>query len=246
MSNRVVCWFSAGAASLFATYLTLKKHPDAVVAYCDTGGEHSSNKTFIEAAAEWMGVEVTVLRSDKYIDHFDVFERRRFIVGRRGIPCTVELKKKPREAFQQPDDIHVFGFTVDERKRADRLKANMPELNMMFPLIDQQIDKRDCLAFLTRVGLPMPEMYRLGYPHNNCIGCPKGGRGYWNKIRVDFPDAFERMAKLERELKVSIFRDGDRRVFLDELSPDAGRIETNPMTGCSLFCDSAIAEVGDD
>ena len=31
-------------------------------------------------------------------------------------------------------------------------------------------------------------MYDLGYPNNNCIGCIKGGMGYWNRIRKDFPD----------------------------------------------------------
>ena len=46
-----------------------------------------------------------------------------------------------------------------------------------------------------RAGVKLPAMYGLGYEHNNCIGCVKGGMGYWNKIRKDFPDAFEKMAK---------------------------------------------------
>ncbi len=33
-------------------------------------------------------------------------------------------------------------------------------------------------------------MYRLGYVNNNWVGGWKGGMGYWNKIRVDFPDVF--------------------------------------------------------
>ena len=32
----------------------------------------------------------------------------------------------------------------------------------------------------------------MGYNNNNCIGCIKGGMGYWNKIRVDFPEVFEK------------------------------------------------------
>ena len=36
-----------------------------------------------------------------------------------------------------------------------------------------------------------PLMYDLGYPNNNCIGCVKGGMGYWNHIRKDFPEVFE-------------------------------------------------------
>ncbi len=37
-------------------------------------------------------------------------------------------------------------------------------------------------------------MYDLGYPNNNCIGCVKGGMGYWNKIRKDFPEVFQKRA----------------------------------------------------
>ncbi len=53
---------------------------------------------------------------------------------------------------------------------------------------------------IERAGIELPAMYKLGYRNNNCIGCPKGGMGYWNKIRVDFPEVFERMAALQREL----------------------------------------------
>lgn len=35
-------------------------------------------------------------------------------------------------------------------------------------------------------------MYDLGYANNNCIGCVKGGIGYWNKIRIDFPEESDR------------------------------------------------------
>ena len=42
-------------------------------------------------------------------------------------------------------------------------------------------------------------MYDMGYPNNNCIGCVKGGMGYWNHIRKDFPEVFDSRAKLERE-----------------------------------------------
>lgn len=59
-------------------------------------------------------------------------------------------------------------------------------------------------------------MYDLGYPNNNCVGCVKGGMGYWNKIRVDFPEVFERRARQEREIGHSCIKG----VFLDELDPN--------------------------
>lgn len=44
-------------------------------------------------------------------------------------------------------------------------------------------------------GINIPVMYQLGY---NCIGCLKGSMGYWNKIRIDFPDMFKERAEDER------------------------------------------------
>ena len=77
----------------------------------------------------------------------------------------------------------------------------------------------------------------LGYNNNNCVGCVKGGMGYWNKIRVDFPEVFEKRAKLEREIGYSILK----QCYLDELDPKRGRIEET-MEDCTVFCYLNITE----
>ena len=80
-------------------------------------------------------------------------------------------------------------------------------------------------------------MYELGYDHNNCIGCVKGGRGYWNKIRVDFPDSFDRMAKIERKIKATCLKDSDgNRVYLDELDPKSGNFKKEEAISCGIDC----------
>jgi hypothetical protein len=93
-------------------------------------------------------------------------------------------------------------------------------------------------------GIEQPMMYRMGYRNNNCIGCVKGGMGYWNKIRRDFPEAFERMSKMERELNAAICKkegktDGKRwrrRIFLDELKPTDGNYQGEPDIECGVLC----------
>ena len=71
-----------------------------------------------------------------------------------------------------------------------------------------------------------------GYHNNNCVGCVKGGAGYWNKIRVDFPEAFERMARLELEIGAHIIKG---KHYLDELPQDAGRWEDEDIE-CGVLC----------
>jgi len=97
------------------------------------------------------------------------------------------------------------------------------------------ITKADCYKILTQAGIELPAMYRLGYRNNNCIGCVKGGAGYWNKIRRDFPEAFDRMAALERYLDHALNRLKKRPVFLDELPKDAGRFEDEDIE-CGTLC----------
>tara|TARA_R110000765_G_scaffold194782_1_gene300343 strand:+ start:116 stop:916 length:801 start_codon:yes stop_codon:yes gene_type:complete len=244
--SRVLAWFSCGDASAVAAKLAVEKYGDRCeVLYCDTFAyEHPDNARFFVDVQKWMQRGIKILRSEEYTDIYDVFERTRWLVGVKGARCTTELKKNVRKAYQEVDDIHVFGFTKDEEHRVKQFHNENPDLLAEFPLIDQAVTKRECHERIRDAGIELPAMYRLGYKNNNCIGCVKGQAGYWNKIRVDFPDAFDRMAKMERQLNAAICKkegsiDGVRwrkRVFLDELQPDQGRYEVEPDIECGVLC----------
>ena len=240
MSGRTVVWFSAGAASAVAAKLTVKSEPDAVIAYTDPGSEHPDNVRFLADCERWFDHEVIRLRSDRYADTWQVWTERRFLVSPQGALCTAELKKRVRFAFERPDDVQVFGYTAEEQNRADRFRRQNPEVDLRTPLIDAGLTKSDCLAMIDRAGIELPAMYRLGYRNNNCIGCPKGGMGYWNKIRRDFPDVFTRMAALEAELGATVLRDDNGAVPLNTLDPSRGDHADEADFECSLLC--AIAE----
>lgn len=231
MSKRTVVWFSAGAASAVAAKLT----PDAVVVYIDPGSEHPDNVRFRADVAEWIGRPVEVLRSERYRDTWQVWQERRFLIGPTGALCTAELKKRPRYAFQHPDDRQVFGYTAEESERAGRFRHENPGVELVTPLIDRGLTHADCLGMIERAGIELPVMYRLGFGHNNCIGCVKGGMGYWNKIRLHFPETFDRMAALERDIGHSVCKDENGPVWLDELDADRGR-DDDPVIECSLLC----------
>jgi len=108
----------------------------------------------------------------------------------------------------------------------------LPYFNHEFPLIEKGLTKQDCHGIAKELGLKRPIMYDMGYSNNNCIGCVKGGKGYWNKIRIDFPEVFESRAKLERMLGRRIMT----RCSLDELKPDEGRMEDEIMENCGILC----------
>ena len=251
--TRVVVWFSCGATSAVAAKLALTQWGDTLpvhVVYCDPGSEHPDNHRFRRDVERWLGVTVEVIRSTKYRDTWQVFEERRYLSGVKGALCTVELKKNLRQQYEQlGEDIQVFGFDAGEAKRAARFRNTNPEVDLRTPLLERGLTKADCLALLERAGIAVPAMYGLGFTNANCIGCVKGGMGYWNKIRRHFPATFERMARLERTLNAALCKsyagDGKRkRIFLDELDPEAGRPD-EVMPDCSLLCVDVEAELAE-
>ncbi len=256
--SRLVCWFSCGATSAVATKIALASvdpeyHPDSThVVYIDTGSEHPDNRRFLRDVEKWIEHPVEIIRSAEYADVWDVWIRTRWLNGTNGARCTTELKKVPRRAYTLPGDVQVFGFDSDEAHRVARFRAENADVDLHVPLIDRGLTKADCLAMVERAGIELPAMYRLGFQNANCVGCVKGKMGYWNKIRRAFPETFNRMARLEREIGHSLCKraagvdeNGKRvevPVFLDELDPKAGR-DDEVMGECSLLCMTAEQEI---
>ena len=237
--GRIVIWFSCGAASAIAARLMLSEHPDAVVAYCETGSEHPDNERFMGDCTRWFNAPIKRLSNPEFIDTWDVWEQRRYIAGIAGAPCTGALKKQPRIAFQKPGDVHVFGYTADSEdvERADRFRSHNPELLVRFPLIERGLNKQACLAMLQTAGIELPPMYGFGFQNNNCIPCPKAtSPNYWAAMRLHFPAEFERMTTLSRELGARLARlPGDVRVFIDEVPADWPTL--NPIApACDFLC----------
>jgi hypothetical protein len=101
---------------------------------------------------------------------------------------------------EQPGDVLVLGFDASEQDRFEDFQERNPNRPARAPLIEAGLDKEDCKAMVRRAGIELPMMYRMGYDNANCIGCVKGGEGYFRAIREDFPDEFEELCKVQDEL----------------------------------------------
>ena len=250
--NDAVVWFSCGAASAVAGKIAIKKYGKKVdIVYCDTGGEHKSNYKFLKDCQDWYGKKIHILKNKDYVDHFDIFRKKKFITNRYGFAyCTHELKMKLREKAGYCDSINIFGYTLEETKRAKKLKETNIDMLCEFPLIDSNLSKDDALGIIWKSEIDLPKMYDLGYNHNNCIGCVKGGMGYWNKIRKDFPKHFKKMSKIEKEIGVTVLRhqSGEKkgeRMYLDDLPENVGRFSDEPSISCGIDCQITAQELTD-
>ncbi len=218
---RIICWFSHGAASAVASKETLIQHPDAEIACCDTRpSEHEDNYRFSKDCEAWFGKPIIFISNSKFKDVDEVFEKTRYMSGVRGARCTTELKKIPRLQYCVPDDLHVFGFTWEERgKRRRDFEQRNPDLFLKWTLIEKHITKRNCYERLEAAGIELPIMYQLGFDNNNCPGCVKASSPwYWSMIRKNFPVVFKRRCEQSRKLGVRLVEiSHHNRIFLDQL-----------------------------
>jgi len=235
--------FSCGAASATSLFLALETGVEVDAVYADTGGEHEDNMRFLKDVERVSGVPITVVRSERYSSPLDVWTKRRFLKGPGGAICTSELKRIPLMPFWELTHTHVFGFVAGEEGRLSRIQENERPFKIRSLLIEKKWRKGDCFDFITRQGIELPAPYRLGYNNANCIGCPKGGQGYWNKVRRDFPEQYEATAALQRELGEGSYfwSEGGKRISLDDLHPKAGD-HREPDIECGLFCTDRAKE----
>ena len=229
-----VAWISSGVSSVMAAYL-MRDEIDKFI-YIDIEDQHPDSMRFIKDCEKLFGKEIEIIKSP-YGSVENACRAMGYIkFGQGHAHCTGVLKKRVRKEWEYEhrdyELCYVWGMDCNEKHRAENLQETMFEFEHRFPLIERNLTKADAHGMSATLGLKRPIMYDLGYNNNNCIGCVKGGMGYWNKIRVDFPEVFERRAKLERELNSRCLKE----CFLDELEPNRGRMSDEIMEDCSIFC----------
>lgn len=242
--NKIVVWFSCGAASAVAAKLTIEKYGKENVSIVNIPikEEHEDNYRFAIDVQKWLGKEVEFVTNSRYPSSscVDVWNDRKYMSGVNGAPCTKVLKKDVRHIWTEANnpDYHVLGFTYEEQRRFNRfIITEIP--NVLPVLIDAKITKKDCYEIIKEAGIELPEIYKMGYPNANCIGCVKAtSPTYWNHVRKIHTSAFNKRAKQSREIGCRLVRYKGKRIFLDELPEDAkGRKIKNMDFDCGVFCE---------
>jgi hypothetical protein len=250
--SRIVCQFSCGAASAVATKLAIAQYSathEVPIINAFLAEEHADNRRFAADCEAWFGRPITVLRDTKDdASVVRVFRRKQYMMGPMGAPCSRALKRDLLDKWKQPGDVMVFGYTAEEEDRLEDFRDRNPTRPVIAPLIEAGLSKADCKAMVERAGIELPLMYRLGYDNANCIGCVKGGEGYWRAIREDFTDQFEAMCLLQDEIGPGSwflrYRSGPRkgeRFPLRELPAGEPR-RNEALPSCSFFCEMAEQE----
>jgi hypothetical protein len=181
--KHIAVWFSCGAASAVAAKLTLEKYGnDNKISIVNNPikEEHEDNQRFLKDVEKWLGHEITFATSQKYPNQScqDVWDDRKYMSGVGGAPCTMELKKRARQEWEEvfKPDYTVLGFTSEETQRADRFRLTERD-TLLTPLIDFGYNKQMCFVFDQRAKTSREIGCKLTYH--------KGDRMYLDELPVD-------------------------------------------------------------
>lgn len=240
----IVVWFSCGAASAVAAKKTFEKYGqlnNVLIVNNPVAEEHEDNQRFLKDVEKWIGTSIIQAKNTEIntISAYEIWEKRKYMSGVKGSPCTMLLKKQARYEFELNNKIdwHVLGFTIEEKNRHIRFTKFERE-NVLPILIESELSKSDCFKIVEEAGILLPSIYKLGYPNANCIGCVKSSSPtYWNLVREKHPKIFDQRAEQSRRIKCKLVRIKGKRIYLDELPPDVkgGKIKSYE---CGVFCDT--------
>lgn len=257
--NPVIAWWSGGVTSAIACKIAIRLFGinNVRIIFIGTKNEDNDTYRFQKDCELWYGLHIKTISNEDYKDIKEVWYKYLSLNVATGAICSTELKRVVREKFQKENlfSYQVFGFDIDEPKRAKMMAYNYPDSFPIFPLLLFGYSKRDCINILLRKNIRIPDAYKFGFNNNNCLntGCVQGGIGYWQKMRTDFPEKFDSMAAIEHDLTnrkgqpVTMLKDqskGGGLVFLKP-HPDYPEIKDismmkgrppKPLVECNGFC----------
>lgn len=134
--------------------------------------------------------------------------------GKRGMgwrQCTNDFKVqavnkeirrvlgyRPRQRWRHRIEM-IMGISYDERQR-EKISRDKWRINV-YPLIDMERTRGDCLDFLKEIG--------ISAPRSACYFCPYRSKREWAEMKRNAPADFERACQYDESIRESSVRMGD-------------------------------------
>lgn len=120
--------------------------------------------------------------------------------GKGARHCTMDYKIVPiLRAIQNMrgnEKVEQYiGISIDEADRATTVPPK-PYITNVYPLIDRNISRADCLTWMVENGYAKP-------PRSACVYCPFHSDTEWQRLKTDEPDEFATAVQFERDYQAS-------------------------------------------
>lgn len=212
--------FSGGLCSFWAAMRVKDRHgtENMVLLFADTLIEDADLYAFNEQASAIIGVPIT--RIAVGLTPWQLFRQEGLIGNSRYPICSVYLKREPLDAWRRdnakdelgqaqgalwddgrPGGVLYVGFDWTEENRLADIRREKPTWRIEAPMTESPYwDKCRMQREAEKLGLKIPRLYELGFPHNNCGGCcVRAGISHWVHLLRVLPDRFMQWEREERE-----------------------------------------------
>ncbi|QJT70444.1 hypothetical protein [Microcystis phage MaeS] len=148
-------------------------------------------------------------------DPWQVFKDKRWIGNSRRAQCSHILKqdmsaKFLKVHFPNPEDVVLYlGIDWTEEHRKAAPTRNWSPYKVEFPMCEEPlVYKLELESELAAIGIKLPELYKLGFSHNNCGGfCVRAGQGHFANLLKQKPELFKYHEEKEEEMRQFLEKD---------------------------------------
>lgn len=174
--------------------------------FADTRMEDEDLYRFLLEAAHNIGARLKVLADGR--TPWEVFQDVKFVGNSRVDPCSRILKRDLirgylEKHFSPEETVIYLGIDWTEIHRLEKAKPHWEPWTIRAPMCEKPyLDKNEMLAWLSREGIEIPRLYKLGFPHNNCGGfCVKAGHAHFEHLLRTLPERYAWHEKQEEVLR---------------------------------------------
>jgi hypothetical protein len=250
--TRTQLWASGGgvqSAAIAALIVSGRIEKPDLAVIVDTEREQSTTWEYMDAviapALQSVGVTLHRVKKSDYatVDLYGgkdgetllmpVFTDHSGEPGKLPGYCSTEWKRRVVQRWANDQGVKQcdmwLGISTDEMGRVTRTSGKWMN---RYPLIEQAMNRGDCMSFVGSMGWPLP-------PRSSCWNCPNHTAQEWRDIRDNKPADWQLAIRFDREIRIR-----DPHAFLHHDCVPLDQADLDEKNGV-LFshCDSGMCFV---
>ena len=125
-----------------------------------------------------------MVRNPNFRNIQEIWYKNKSLNVATGAICSTELKQNVRKDFEKNNkySYQAFGFDIDEIDRAKGMKKNNPKAKPIFPLINELLNKKNCIKIIQF--LPLENTEWALEPWNNILNVAKNNNKLLEKNNI--------------------------------------------------------------
>jgi len=189
--------YSGGICSFWAAKRVVAKYgaADVVLLFADTLIEDPDLYRFNQETSAHLGIPIT--RVCVGLTPWQLFRRQGMIANNKFPLCSIYLKREPLDEWHaqncwEMDTTIYIGMDWTEGHRLENMRRDKPHWRIEAPMTEEPIwDKCRMIAETEKLGIEIPRLYKLGFPHNNCGGrCVRAGQSHFVHLLRVLPEQY--------------------------------------------------------